>query len=160
MPNSPKRWILSVRMRLLMTISFAIYVLTKSLQRTHYRKFTSLEAQKPPMCGSDIDSFHQKPSNEVSNSSKRWSLSGQVRLLMPVSFRQNLLIKSLQRTNYRKFTPLEAQNPPCVKVISIPLIKSRRTRCKAPQKNGVHRARYGSLCILASLSMYWRSPYT
>jgi hypothetical protein len=35
--------------------------------------------------------------------------------------------------------------PPCVIVISIPLIKSLRIRCLALQKHGVHRARYGIL---------------
>jgi hypothetical protein len=127
--------------------------LTNSLHLTNYRKFTPLEA-KTPMCDSDIDSSHQKPSNEMSNSSKRRSSSGQIRLLMLISFAIYVLTKSLHLTNYGKFTPLEAQNPQCVIVISIPLIKSRRMRCRTPQKHGVHRARYGSLCLLASLSMY------
>jgi len=44
------------------------------------------------------------------------------------------LTKSLHLTNYRKFTPLQAPKPPCVIVISIPLIKSRRMRCLTLQK--------------------------
>ena len=86
MSNSTKTWSSSGHIRLLMAISFAFYVLTKSLQPTNYRKFTSLEARKPPMCDSDIDSSHQKPSNKMPNSPKTWSSSVRMRLLMTISF--------------------------------------------------------------------------
>ena len=71
MSNSTKTRSSSGQIRSLMPFSFAICVLTKSLKLTNYLKFTSLEARKPPKCDSDIHSSHQKPSNEMSNSSKR-----------------------------------------------------------------------------------------
>ena len=44
--------------------------------------------------------------------------------------------------------------PPCVIVTSVPLIKSHRIRCLTPQRDEVYRSGYGSLRLLASLSMY------
>jgi hypothetical protein len=127
---------------------------------TELSKFYVISSSKIPLFDSDIDSSHQKPSNEIPNSPKKWIPSGRIRLLMTISFAIYVLTKSLHLTNYRKFTLLEAPKPPCVIVISIPLIKSRRMRCLTSQKDEAHQARYGPLCLLASQSTCWRSPDT
>jgi hypothetical protein len=124
----------------LVTISFSIRVLTKSLLRPNFRNFTSKAAPKPPICFSDIDSPHQMPSNEMSNSTNRRSILGEVWPLVPISFSIHVLAKSLHRPNYRNFTSRAAPKPPCVLVISIPLIKCRRMRCLTPSIGEIHRA--------------------
>ena len=117
-------------------------------------KFYVMSSSKNPLCDSDIDSSHQKPSRKIPNSTKTRSSPGQIRPLMPFSFAICVLTKSLQLTNYQKFTSLEARKPQSVIVISIPLIKCRRMRCLTLQKDEVHQARCGDVGQLASLSMY------
>ena len=80
------------------------YLCTKEVPAANeLSKLTSLEAPKPPICDSDIDSSHQRPSNEMSNSSKRRSSSGQKRLLMSISFAFYVLTMPVHRPNYRNF---------------------------------------------------------
>ena len=110
---------------------------------TELSKFYVIRSSKTFMCNSDIDSSHQNPSSKMSNSSKTRRSSGQIRPLMPISFAIYVLTKSPHLTNYRKFTPLQAPKPPCVIVISIPLIKSRRMRCLALQISEVHWVKCG-----------------
>ena len=62
-------------------------------------------------------------------------------------------------TNLSNFTSYAAPKPPRVVVISIPLTKCSRMRCLTPQIDEVQAAKYGRLCLLALLSMYWLSPY-
>ena len=66
-------------------------------------------------------------------------------------YREELQALDIKNLRHEQF---ENPKPPCVIVISVPLIKSRRIRCLTPQKHEVHRAKYGRLCLLASLSMY------
>ena len=89
-------------------------------------KIYVVRSPKNPMCDSDIDSSHQRPSNMMSNSPKRLTPSVRIRLLMTIRFAIYVLTKPLHLTNYRKFNSLETLKPPCVIVISIPLIESHR----------------------------------
>ncbi len=131
MSNSSKRWSSSGQARPRMPL--LLYPRTRI--PTELSKFYVISSSKTPLFDSDIDSSHQKPSNEIPNSPKRTTPTGRIRLLMTISFAIYVLTKSLHLTNYRKFTSLEAPKPQCVIVISIPLIKSRRMRCQTPQKD-------------------------
>ena len=77
---------------------------------------------------------------------------------MPIIYATYLPTEPLQRPNFRDFDITSAFKSPKLIVISIPLIKRRRMRCLAHQKDEVHRAGYGRLCLLSLLPMYRRSP--
>jgi len=80
-------------------------------------------------------------------------------------YREELQALDIKNIRHEQF---ENPKPPCVIVISVPLIKSRRIRCLTPQKHKVNRVKYGEVCRArygcltqkALIKMYRRSLYT